>query len=75
MILVPFTPEQISALETLQRIWAEEQIVLVGASALSCFINMRWRQTYDFSISVSPEEFMSDLEKLPGWSADSTTKH
>lgn len=72
-----FTPEQISALTTLRQIWTEQQIVLVGASALGCFMEMRWRQTYDLdlSISVSLEECMADLEQLPGWRPESKPEH
>jgi predicted nucleotidyltransferase len=72
MIPAAFTSEQKSAFKALQRIWTKEQIVLVGASALSCFMNMRWRQTYDLdlSVSVSLLECMSDLKKLPGWNPD-----
>jgi predicted nucleotidyltransferase len=72
MMPVTFTAEQKSALKTLQRIWTKEQIVLVGASALSCFMDMRWRQTHDLdlSISVSLEECTADLAKLPGWTSD-----
>jgi hypothetical protein len=72
MIPVTFTSEQKSALKTLQRIWTKEQIVLVGASALSCFMDMRWRQTHDLdlSISVSLEDCTADLAKLPGWTPD-----
>jgi predicted nucleotidyltransferase len=72
MISVTFTSEQKSALKTLQRIWTKEQIVLVGASALSCFMDMRWRQTHDLdlSISVSLEDCTADLAKLPGWTPD-----
>jgi predicted nucleotidyltransferase len=74
---VAFTSDQISALKTLQQIWTEERIVLVGASALGCFMDMRWRQTYDLdlSISISLEECISDLEKLPGWSPESKPEH
>jgi predicted nucleotidyltransferase len=77
MISVAFTSEQKSALTTLQQIWTEEQMVLVGASALGCFMDMRWRQTYDLdiSISVSLEKCMSDLKKLPGWSPESKPEH
>jgi len=74
---VAFTSGQISALKTLQQVWTEEQIVLVGASALSCFMDMHWRQTYDLdlSISVSLKECMSDLKKLPGWSTESKLEY
>lgn len=68
-----FGAAQVEALNTLQQIWSKEQIVLIGASALGCFLDMRWRQTYDLdlSVSVSVEEYASDLKNLRGWIPDS----
>jgi hypothetical protein len=68
-----FSAAQVEALKTLQQIWSKEQIVLIGASALGCFLDMRWRQTYDpdLSVSISVEEYASDLKKLRGWIPDS----
>jgi predicted nucleotidyltransferase len=45
---------------------------LIGATALGCFIDMRWRQTYglDLSINVSHDKYLSDLDHIPGWSQD-----
>jgi hypothetical protein len=42
MTTVAFTNEQVTALKTMRRIWSKEQIVLIGASALGRFIDMRW---------------------------------
>ena len=67
-----FGATQVEALNTLQQVWSKERIVLIGASALGCFIDMRWRQTYDLdlSVSISVEEYASDLKKLRGWIPD-----
>jgi predicted nucleotidyltransferase len=66
------TEEQVDALRTLRQIWDQEKIVLIGATALGCFIDMHWRQTYDLdlSISVSLDKYPSDLSHIPGWSQD-----
>jgi hypothetical protein len=40
-----FAPTQLEVLKSVQQIWSKEQIVLIGASALGCFLDMRWRQT------------------------------
>lgn len=67
-----FTNDQLAALRILHQIWSQEQIILIGASALGCFIDMRWRQTYDLdlSISISLEKYASELDHLSGWSRD-----
>jgi predicted nucleotidyltransferase len=67
-----FTSPQIEALKTLQQIWPTEKIVLIGASALGCFLEMRWRKTYDLdlSVSVSAEEYSSNLKRLNSWTPD-----
>jgi len=72
MRAIDFTNEQVAALKTLLRFWSKEQIVLIGASALGCFIDMQWRKTYDLdiSISMSAEEHASSLEMLSGWKQD-----
>ena len=46
--------------------------MLIGASALGHFIDMRWRQTrdLDLSISISLEEYARALDQLPGWMRD-----
>ena len=63
------TSPQIEALKTLQQIWPTEKIVLIGASALGCFLDMRWRKTHDLdlTVSLSVEEYSSDLKRLSGW--------
>jgi predicted nucleotidyltransferase len=66
------TPEQVDALRTLHGIWGKQKIVVIGATALGFFIDMRWRQTYDLdlSISISLDEYQSDLARIPAWSHD-----
>jgi predicted nucleotidyltransferase len=77
MIPVAFTDEQLAALRTLRRIWPDDQIVLIGASALGCFLDMRWRQTYDMDLTVSTsvEEYATSLGRLPGWTRDPRLEH
>jgi predicted nucleotidyltransferase len=66
------TKEQVEALRTLHRIWEKQKIVVIGATALGFFIDMRWRKTHDLdlSISVSLNKYQSDLARIPGWSQD-----
>ena len=67
-----FTSPQKEALKTLQQIWPTEKIVLIGASALGCFLDMRWRKTHDLdlTVSLSAEECSSNLKRLNGWTPD-----
>ncbi len=72
-----FTPGQIAALRKLRELWPDTPFVLVGASALGCFLDFRWRATNDLDISVSIEldELPAGLDRLPGWSADPRAEH
>jgi len=74
---VTFTPGQTAALRKLCELWPDTPFVLVGASALGCFLDFRWRATNDIDISVSIEldELPAGLDRLPGWSADSRAEH
>jgi predicted nucleotidyltransferase len=64
------TEEQVEALRTLHRVWEKQKIVIIGATALGFFIDMRWRKTHDLdlSISVSLNKLQSNLIRIPGWS-------
>ncbi len=44
------TLEQAVVLEDLRRIWSEEQFVVVGATAIGCHLEFRWRQTHDLDL-------------------------
>jgi len=67
-----FTKDEVNALRMLRQVWAGEKIVLIGATALGCFFDMRWHQTYDLDLSISVSlEYSSDLNRLVGWSRDS----
>ncbi len=67
----PFTPAQREALLELRREWTERRIVLIGASALACQIEMRWRRTNDIDLTIVAEqkELAADLTSL-GWKRD-----
>lgn len=68
------SPAQVSALRTLVRIWSTERFVLIGASALACFTDMRWRETHDLDLvlAVTLDRYPAGLEAQPGWSRHST---
>lgn len=64
-----FTPQQMSALRTLARVWSTHPFVLIGASALGCFMRMRWRKTGDLDLvlALSVEDYPAGLERDAGW--------
>ncbi len=69
-----FSPDQVGALRTLVRIWSSERFVLIGASALACFMDMRWRETHDLdlALAVTLDRYPAGLEAEPGWSRHPT---
>jgi predicted nucleotidyltransferase len=68
----PFTADQERVLTELLEVWPAPQAVLVGASALSCYIDMRWRKTEDLDLTVSStvDEYPTVLASLRGWRHD-----
>jgi len=74
---VTFTPGQAAALKKLRELWLDTPFVLVGASALGCFLDFRWRVTNDLDVSISIEvdELPAGLDRLLEWSADPRAEH
>jgi predicted nucleotidyltransferase len=72
-----FTKEQTDALLTLEDLWGETAFVLIGASALGCFMKMHWRGTYDLDllVALSMGEHRKGLENLTGWRRHPTLEH
>lgn len=68
----PFTPDQERALTSLLSVWPVSKVVLIGASALACSLEMRWRKTDDLDLTVSAavDEYSAALAALPGWRRD-----
>lgn len=48
----PFTPTQLETLYSLRAALPDVQRVLVGAAALGCHLEMRWRSTKDLDLSI-----------------------
>jgi len=71
------TEEQVQALRALIGLWGQEAFVLIGASALGCFLELRWRKTQDLDVAVliPLEDYPAGLETLPGWQPDSRLEH
>jgi predicted nucleotidyltransferase len=72
-----FTSDQVEALRDLDALWGRDSIVLVGASALACSIDMSWRATRDLDISVaiSIDDYPGGLSDLPGWTPHPKLEH
>lgn len=72
-----FTADQIEVLRHLARLWSPERFAVIGASALACFMDMRWRQTHDLDLALaaSLEGLSSTLDSLPGWAHDPRIEH
>lgn len=68
---MPFSARQIEVFHQLTHLWTPERFVLIGASALGCFLDMRWRGTadLDFTLAASLEEYL-DETLASGWRPD-----
>jgi len=75
--VTPLTPQQVAALREIVELWAETPFVLIGASALGCWVDMHWRQTHDLDLSVACDmaAFPAGLDKLAGWKRASGREH
>jgi predicted nucleotidyltransferase len=73
---MPFSARQIDVLGHLAHLWTPERFVLIGAAALGCFLDMRWRGTadLDLTLAISLEEFL-DERLVPGWRRDQWMEH
>jgi len=72
-----FTPEQAAVLRALRAIWPEENFVVVGATAIGCHIDFRWRKTRDLDLTIAGDmkECREALERLPGWVRHERIEH
>ena len=71
------TTEQVAVVQQLRRIWSEEEFVVVGATAIGCHLEFRWRQTHDFDLCIAAgvEECRRALTALPGWTRHEKVAH
>jgi hypothetical protein len=73
---MPFSARQIDVLRQLTSLWTLERFALIGAAALGCFLDMRWRRTadLDLTVAISLEAFL-DERLVPGWRRDRSMEH
>jgi predicted nucleotidyltransferase len=67
----PFTQAQRVSVLALRHAWPDRTIVLIGAAALACQLDMRWRRTNDLDLTIVAEKakLAADLLAL-GWVRD-----
>ena len=62
-----FTPQQTADLSELRELWPDTPFVLIGPSALGCFLDFRWRATNDIDISVASFIAKVPRRERPPW--------
>jgi predicted nucleotidyltransferase len=72
-----FTTNEVSALQTLVRIWSIEEFALIGATAMRLHLGDRSRvtQDIDLALGVSLDRYPAGLESVSGWSRHPTREH
>jgi predicted nucleotidyltransferase len=71
------TSAQVDALRSLTALWGDTRWCLIGASALGCHLDMRWRGTGDLDLVLAVDEgtFPAGLDTLEGWRRDRVKEH
>jgi hypothetical protein len=75
--MIRFNDAQVRSLESLLNAWGQERVVLVGAGAVQCHMEMTWRVTADVDIVVGVDlaEFHDLLEGISGWQLNPRLEH
>ena len=72
MRIAHFTPEQRATMLDLRRACSGRTIVLIGASALGCWLEMRWRRTNDLDLTVVADQGeLREMLRARSWEPDS----
>ncbi|HEY6559265.1 MAG TPA: nucleotidyl transferase AbiEii/AbiGii toxin family protein [Polyangiaceae bacterium] len=68
---------QVAALRELDEQWPEAKNVIIGATALGFYYEMRWRQTADVDLALAIElrDFPGALPERPGWKRHPKKQH
>ncbi len=68
---------QIAALREVGEVWPDRATVIIGATALGFYYDMRWRQTADVDLvlAVELDEFPGRMTERPGWTQHPTKEH
>lgn len=72
-----FTTAQRAALRTLSALWSRLEWSLIGASALACHLDMRWRRTADLDLVIAVDQaaFPAGLDMQEGWMRRERNEH
>lgn len=70
--MTEFTKGELDALRAVSSLWPDAKLVILGASALQCFMSLGWRKTQDLDLSVAArvEDVSAAVAQLPGWLPD-----
>jgi predicted nucleotidyltransferase len=71
--MVALTPDQAAALAAIRAAWPDVAMILIGAQAIGCHIDMTYRETddLDLAIGIAIGAFPGPLASSPGWRRDS----
>ncbi len=71
------TPAQIGALREIETVWPQVKAVIIGATGLGFYYDMRWRQTSDVDLvlALEIEDFPGALLGRDGWSRHKSKEH
>lgn len=75
--MIPFTAEQVATLTDLTRRLGSIKTVLIGASAVNCYVSMDWRRTEDLDVvvAIDLDGFGELTRRLVGWSRHPRREH
>lgn len=75
--MIRFNDAQVRSLEAVVNAWGQQRVVLVGAGAVQCHMEMTWRVTADVDIVVGVDlaEFQDLLDGIPGWQRNPRLEH
>lgn len=71
------TKSRAAALANLQIAYADTDIIVIGAAAIACHVDMAYRTTDDLDLAVdaSLDDFPTPIRSLPGWTEDPSLPH
>jgi hypothetical protein len=73
---VNLSSAQIAALEEISQIWPDRAMVIIGATALGLFVEMRWRQTADLDLVIAiGVDDLQAIAQRPGWHQSALRQH